>query len=177
VRPRLLAAPARCPANPTPSSAPTLAHSSPPPPLNLDRALSLSIASPSSKNSSPELSRPARNLFPGVLPSLTLVSWLQPRQQIRRVVPFISSQLWRPRNDRSTHPLQLRRPHRREEERRRPQLTSPSGFDLPRAIFIARPRSQDTASRPRVLCPGSSVSTYAPWRWVPPVSVPPLLSR
>jgi hypothetical protein len=91
VQPRLLDASARCPANPTPFSAPMLAHSAPPPPLELDRALSRLIVSPSGQNSSPKLSRPARSLFPTVLPSLTPVSWPQPRQQVRRVVPFISS--------------------------------------------------------------------------------------
>jgi hypothetical protein len=146
VRPRLLAAPARCPANPTLSSALTYAHSAPPPPLNLDRAPSQSIASPSGRNSSLELSRPARSLSPAVLPSLTPVSWPQPRQRVRRVVPYISSQLRRPRNHRSTHPPQLRRPHRREEERHRSQITSPPSFNLSRPILIARPRPRDTAS-------------------------------
>jgi hypothetical protein len=82
VRPRLLAVPTRCPANPTPSSASVLVHSASPPSLNLDRALSRSIASPSGWDSSPELSRPARSLFPAVLPSLTPVSWPQPRQRV-----------------------------------------------------------------------------------------------
>jgi hypothetical protein len=150
----LLAVPARYPANPTPSSAQTLANSASPPPLKLDRALARPIASPSGRNSSSKLSRPARSLFPVVLPSLTPVSWPQPRQRVRRVVPFIASQLRRPQNHRSTHPPQLWRPHRREEERRRLQLTNPPGFDLPCPILIAWPRSRDTASRPRVLCPG-----------------------
>jgi hypothetical protein len=163
VRPRLLA---RCPANLTPSCAPMLAHSATPHPPELDRALSRSIASPSGRNFSPELSRAARSLSSAALPSLTWVSWPHPQKQVRRVFLFISSQLPRPRSRRSTHPPQLWRPHRREKVRRRPQPLTHPGVDLHRLIPTARLRSRDNASRPRALCPGTSVSTCAPWRWV-----------
>jgi hypothetical protein len=146
----LLAAPARCPASQTPSSAPVLAQSASTPPLELARALSRSIASSGSRNSSPELPRPTQSFSPVVSPSLTPVSWPQPRHRVRRVVFSISNQLRRPRNHRSTAPPQLQRLHRRKEEQRRPQPFTPSRFDLPRPILIGRPRSRDTASRTRL---------------------------
>jgi hypothetical protein len=139
-----------------------LAHSAPPPPPKLDRALSRSIASPSGRNFSPDMSRPARSISSAALPSLTWVSWPQPHQQVRRVFLFISSQPRRPRSHRSTHPPQLRRPHRREKERRRPQPFTPPGVDLHHLIPTERLRSRETASRPCALCPGTSVSTCAP---------------
>jgi hypothetical protein len=170
----LLAAPARCPASPTPSSAPALDQSALPPLLELARALSQSIPYPGGQNSSPELPWLARSFSPVVSPSLTPVSWPHPCHRVRRVVFSISNQLRRPRNRRSTHPSQLQRLHRRKEERRRPQPFTPSRFDLPRLILIARPRSRDTASRTRALCSGPSVSAHVPWRWARSVDAPPL---
>jgi hypothetical protein len=120
-----------------------------------------------------ELPRPARSFSPTVSSSLTPVSWPQPRHQVRRVVFSISNQLRRPRNCRSTHPPQLRRLHRREEEWRRPQPFTSSRFGLPRQILIARPRSQDTASRTRALRPDPPVSACVPWRWARSVSPSP----
>jgi hypothetical protein len=137
------------------------------------RALSQSIAPPRGRNSSPELPQPARSLPPTVLPCLTLISWPQPHQRVHRVFLFSSGQPRRPRNRRSTHPPQLQRPHRREKKRRRPPPLTPPGVDLHRLIPIARPRSQDTASRPRALCPDLLVSRLCPWHRARPVSLPP----
>jgi hypothetical protein len=167
--------PARCPAIPTPSSAPALAQSAPPPLLELARALSQPIASPDGRNSSPELPWPARCFSSTDSPSLTSVSWPQPRHRVRRVVFPLSDQLRRPWNRRSMHPPQLRRLHRREEERRRPQPFTPSLFDLPRPISIAWPRTQDTASRAHALRSGPFVNAHVPWRWARSVSAPPPL--
>jgi hypothetical protein len=76
--PRLLAAPAWCPAIPTSSSARALAQGVPPPLLGLARALSRPIAPSGSWDSSPELLWPARDLLPAVLPSLPSDSWPLP---------------------------------------------------------------------------------------------------
>jgi hypothetical protein len=149
VRPRLLVAPAWCPANPTSSSALTLAHSAPPPPLELDRALSQSIASPSGRNSSPKLPRPVRSSPSAILPSLTPVSWLEPPQCVRRALLDNSGQPRRPWNRRSPHPPWLWRHHRREQEQRcLPPLTC-LVLDFGCPISIARSGSPDTASRTR----------------------------
>jgi hypothetical protein len=48
---------------------------------------------------------------------------------------------------------QLRRLHRHREEQHRPQPFTLPRSDLPRPTLIARPRSRDTASRTRALCP------------------------
>jgi hypothetical protein len=141
--------------------------------LELSYALARLNPSPRGRNPSPELFRPARSLFPAVLPSLTPVSWPQPRHQARRVVFPIFDQLRRPRNRHSTHPPQLRRLHHSEEERRRPQPFAPSRFDLPCPILIARPRSRDAASRTCALRSGPSISARVPWRWARTVSAPP----
>jgi hypothetical protein len=138
VWPRLLAAPARCPANPTPSSAPALAQSAPPPLLELARALSRPIATPGGWNSSPKLPRPARSFSFAVLPSLTSVSWPQSRHRVRRVVFPLSDELRRPRNRHSMHAPQLQRLHRRGKERRRSQPFTP-----PDLISPVRSRSHD----------------------------------
>jgi hypothetical protein len=105
---------------------------------------------------------PLGAFLPPVSPSLTPVSWPQPCHRVPRVVFSISNQLQRPQNRDSTHPPQLRRLHRREEDRRRPQPFTPSRFDLPRPILIARPRSRDTASRTRALRPDPPVSACVP---------------
>jgi hypothetical protein len=56
-------------------------------------------------------------------------------------------------------------------DKRRPQLISPPGFDLHRPIQIARPRSQDTASRTRALRPDPPVGRLCPWHRARPVSL------
>jgi hypothetical protein len=117
VRPHLLAMPARCLAIPTPSSASALAHNAPPPPLDLARALSRPIAPSWRSEFLTKVTSACPEIFLRVSPSLTSVSWPQPRHQVRRVVFPLSDQLRRPRNRRSTHPPQLRRLHRRGKER------------------------------------------------------------
>jgi hypothetical protein len=61
--------------SPTSSSAWALAQGVPPPLLELARALSRPIAPSGSRDSSPELLRPARDPLPVVLPSLPSDSW------------------------------------------------------------------------------------------------------
>jgi hypothetical protein len=142
VRLRLLAAPARCPAIPTSSSAWALAQGVPPPPLELARALSRPIAPSGGWDSSPELLRHARDLLFVVLPSLPSDSWPPPRHWVRCGALSLSAQLWRPRSHPSSRLPQPRRPHRRGEEQRRPQPFAPPWSDPLRPIFITRPRSQ-----------------------------------
>jgi hypothetical protein len=166
----LLTAPRAVSSKPSPVPCPGVDPYYFPTSVGSSRALSRSIAPPHGRNSSPELPRPARSLPPTVLPSLTPISWLQPHQRVRRVFLFSSGQPRRPRNRRSTHPPQLRRPHRREKERHRPQPLNPPCVDLHRLIPIARPRSRDTASRLHALCPDPSVSRLCPWHRARPLS-------
>jgi hypothetical protein len=136
---------------PNPSTAPTLAHSAPPPPLGQDQALSRSIASPSGRDSSPELPRPARSSPSAIFPSLTLVSWPKPPQHVHRALLDNSGQPRWPRNRRNPHPPWFRRPHRCEQKRCHPQPLNPSVLDFGRLISITRSGSPDTASRTRTL--------------------------
>jgi hypothetical protein len=167
VRPRLLAAPARCPAIPTPSSAPALAQTAPPPLLELAQALSRPIASPGGQNSSPELPRPAQRFSSAVSPSLTSVSWPQPHHRVHRFVFPLSAYS----GDPGTAPTPATSPPR--EGAAPPTAVHPSRFDLPRPISIAKQRSRDTASRTHALRPGPFVSARVPWRWTRSVSAPP----
>jgi hypothetical protein len=71
------------------------------------------------------------------------ITWeVLPHQWVRRTFPFVSSQLRRPRNPRSTHPPQLRQPHYREKEWRRPQPSA-----LPALIFPVQSLSHDPNRR------------------------------
>jgi hypothetical protein len=74
----------RCPANSAPSHVPVLAHSTPLPTPELDRALPHSIASSRGRDSSLELPQTAWSSPSSVLPSLAPVSWPGPHQCVRR---------------------------------------------------------------------------------------------
>jgi hypothetical protein len=94
---------------------------SPLPLLKLAKALARLRTPPHGRNGSPELLWPARDLLTAALPSLPVDSWPLPRHRVRRGALFLSAQLQRPRSHPSTRQPQLRRPHRRGEEQRRPQ--------------------------------------------------------
>jgi hypothetical protein len=82
---------------------------SPLPLLKLAKVLARLKSPPHVQNGSPEFLRPARDLLTAVLPSLPVDSWLLPCHLVRRGALFPSAQ--------------LRRLHRRGEERLRPQLS------------------------------------------------------
>jgi hypothetical protein len=94
---------------------------SPLPLLKLAKALARLKSPPRGRNGSPELLWPARGFLTVVLPSLPVDSWPLPRHRVRRGALSLSAQLRRPRSHPSSHQPQLRRPHRRGEERRRLQ--------------------------------------------------------
>jgi hypothetical protein len=88
-------------------------------------------------------SGPPETLSPPFSPPLPVDSWPLPRHWVHRGALFPSAQLRRPRSHPSSRLSQLRRPHRRGEERRRPQ---PSVF--PRSDFP--PSDSDRTARTRL---------------------------
>jgi hypothetical protein len=171
-QPRRTTVLARWPTDLAWSSSPALVPKVLLPLLKLSNALACLKPPPRGRNASPELLQPTRDPLSAVLPSLPSDSWPLPRHWVRRGVLSLSAQLRRPRSHPSSRLPQLRRPHRREEEQRCLQPFIPPRSDPLRPIFIAWPRSRDTASRSRAWRPGLPVSAQASWRWARSVSAP-----
>jgi hypothetical protein len=160
-RPRRSAVLARWPADLARSSSPVLVPKVHLPLLKPAQALARLKSPPRGRNRSPEFLQPARDPLTAALPSLLVDSWPFPRHRVRCGTLFPSAQLRRPWSHRSPRLPQLRRPHRRGEERRRPQ---PSVF--PRTDFP--PSDSDRTARTagyrfahaRLTRPGPPVSAF-----------------
>jgi hypothetical protein len=114
-------------------------------------------------------SGPPETFSPSFFP---LCPWIHGLYCVRRGVLSLSAQPQRPQNPPSTRLPQLRRPHRRGEEQRRPQPFTPPWSDPIRPILIARPRSR-IPLRARAPCAlGPPVNAHVPWRWARSVSAP-----
>jgi hypothetical protein len=101
---------------------------SPLPLLKLAKALARLKPPPRGRNGSPEILRPARGFLTAVLPSLPVDSWPFPRHRVRRGTLFLSAQLQQPWSHSRPRLPQLRRPHLRGEEQRRPQPSVHTGL-------------------------------------------------
>jgi hypothetical protein len=119
-RPRRSTALGRWPADLARSSSPVLVPKVHLPLLKLAQALARLKSLPRGQNGSLEFLWPARGHLTAALPSLPVDSWPLPRHRVRCGALFPSAQLRRPRSHPSSRQPQLRRPHRRGEERRRP---------------------------------------------------------
>jgi hypothetical protein len=132
---------------------------SPLPLLKLAKVLARLKPPPCGRNGSPEFLRPTRGFLTAVLPSLPVDSWPFPRHRVRRGTLFLSAQLRRPRSHPSSHLHQLRRPHHRGEEQRRPQSSVPPGL-IPSVRF--RSHDPDRGYRFAHARPGALAHLSAP---------------
>jgi hypothetical protein len=118
--------------------------------LKLAKDLARLKSPPRGQNGSPEFLLLARDLLTSVLPSLPMDSWPFPLHWVRRGALFPSALLRRPWSHPCSRLPQLRRPHRRGEERRRLQPSVFLWSDPLRPIQIEWLGPRDTASLTRV---------------------------